>query len=71
MILCNKNCHPCCYFCIYTQYGSPIRCTRYNDEEHNNLVFDSSFCNEFHCNLAEWPGSWYLISLEDWVHEQN
>jgi len=82
MILCNKSCYPCCDFCIYVQHetievkdkngiinyirGGPLHCTRYNDKEHNDLAFNCSFCNEFHCNLAEWPEFWYLINLEDW-----
>lgn len=82
MILCNKDCYPCCDFCIYAQHetikiedkndiiqqlrGGPIICTRYNDKEHDNLAFNCSCCDEFHCALSKWPDSWVLISLEDW-----
>ena len=85
MILCAKNCYPCCDFCIHVEHeifevkdingikrrirGAPIKCLRFHDEIHDDLALNSSFCNEFHCATARWPELWVNISEEDWVHE--
>ena len=82
MILCNKICYPCCDFCIHAQHetievkdnngiirylhGGPIGCTRYNDEEHDNLAFNCSFCDEFWCASSRWPDSWVLMNINYW-----
>ena len=82
MILCNKNCYPCCDFCIHVQHetievednngiirylhGGPIKCKRFNDEEHDNLALNCSYCNEFWCASSRWPDSWVLMNIDYW-----
>lgn len=85
MILCNKNCRPCCGFCIYAEHetfeaedvdgihyvlrGAPSKCKRFNDQDHDNLAANYMFCNEFYCMNAQWLNKWYNIGKEDWENE--
>lgn len=56
MILCDKNCKPCCDFCIHVIYFhegpiklNPIGCSRHKDKEHQEIAESSGWCDDFHC----------------------
>jgi hypothetical protein len=60
MILCNKDCIPCCDFCIYAIHdkfiengieitGGPIGCNKHNDKEHQEIAESCGSCPDFHC----------------------
>ena len=65
MKLCDKDCKPCCDFCIYSIHdrweengkeivGGPIGCTKNPDEEHREIAESCGFCKDFHCvNVKE------------------
>lgn len=36
------------------------------DEEHDNLAFNCSFCDEFWCASSRWPDSWVLMNIDYW-----
>lgn len=63
MIKCSANCVPCCDFCIYAIRdrldsedemfdGGPIGCKLHEDQEHQEIAEQCSYCNDFHCFLA-------------------
>lgn len=60
MILCNKDCIPCCDFCIHViqhveeingkMVGlGPIGCKLHEDEEHQNIAKSCYYCEDYHC----------------------
>ena len=60
MILCNKDCMPCCDFCIYAIHeewledgkkiiGGPEGCRLHIDEEHQKIAQGLGYCKDFHC----------------------
>lgn len=60
MILCDKDCIPCCDFCIYALHdkftengieitGGPIGCNKHNDKEHQEIAESCGSCPDFHC----------------------
>jgi hypothetical protein len=64
MKLCSENCMPCCDFCIHAVHetwveegrqviGGPIYCRLYRDQEHDDIVFDCSYCDDFECFMAD------------------
>ena len=67
MKLCDKDCIPCCDFCLFaihecwldektrqTIIGGPIGCNLHNDEWHQELVESCSYCKDFYCfNVKE------------------
>ena len=64
MILCNKDCTPCCDFCIYAEQekivvngrectGGPIGCNLHKDQEHQDIALGCGFCDDFHCFRAD------------------
>ena len=60
MILCNKECIPCCDYCIHVVHLmgeingktvglAPISCRLHNDKEHNYIAVGCGYCEDFHC----------------------
>ena len=60
MVLCNKDCIPCCDFCIYAIHdeweengkkitGGPIGCNEHPDQEHQTIAEGCGSCPDFHC----------------------
>ena len=60
LILCDKNCIPCCDFCISAIHemfekngkeiiGGPIGCTKHPDDEHQKIAESCGYCDDFHC----------------------
>lgn len=60
MILCNKDCIPCCDFCIYSIHeewvengkkitGGPIGCKLHQDEYHQKMAESCGSCKDYHC----------------------
>ena len=60
MILCNKDCIPCCDFCLYSMHerisvdrkminGAPIECFKHLDIEHQKIAENCGYCDDFHC----------------------
>ena len=60
MVLCDKNCKPCCDFCIHVYHeiytfgdkqikGRPKGCHLHRDLEHMEIVEASYYCDDFHC----------------------
>ena len=60
MILCDKDCIPCCDFCIHViqhveeidskMVGlGPIGCKLHEDEEHQNIAKSCYYCEDYHC----------------------
>lgn len=60
MILCDKDCVPCCDYCTYSQHelifvngriikGAPIGCNKHCDEEHLYIVQGCGYCEDFRC----------------------
>ena len=63
MILCNKDCIPCCDFCIYVIHEmlevdgqmvkcEPIGCKLHTDEKHQNIAVNCCYCEDYHCFRA-------------------
>lgn len=63
MILCSKDCTPCCDFCIYAIHdrweengreivGGPIGCNKHKDKEHQKIAESCGSCPDFHCFRA-------------------
>lgn len=64
MIKCSVECEPCCDFCIYAIHeefesheeivkGGPIGCRLHEDQEHQEIAEQRSYCDDFHCFLAK------------------
>lgn len=64
MILCNKDCIPCCDFCIHSiqEIGEingkiatlgPIGCKPHPDKEHQDYAKGCYYCEDFYCFEAE------------------
>lgn len=64
MILCSKECDPCCDFCIHVIHeefflgkkhvvGGPIGCLYHKDLEHQEIAEFCGSCEDFHCFLAK------------------
>ena len=60
MVLCNKDCIPCCDFCIHVIHEmgeingkmvrlAPIGCSLHKDEEHQNYAVGCYYCDDYHC----------------------
>ena len=63
MILCNKDCVPCCDFCLYSMHerisikgilinGAPVECFKHSDIEHQEIAENCGYCDDFHCFRA-------------------
>lgn len=63
MILCSKECIPCCDYCIHVIHdteifngkiivSAPINCSLYDDNEHKRIASGCGYCDDFHCNNA-------------------
>ena len=61
---CNKQCTPCCDFCIYAYHeyiqitypdgyryikGGPIGCIIHYDEAHQKIAKLCGWCNDYYC----------------------
>ena len=76
MILCSKDCYPCCDFCYWAIHdifysgdekiiGEPIGCKRYDDEGHQYLAQNFSYCGSFLCyNANKELNKWIMV---EWV----
>ena len=61
MVLCSRQCTPCCDFCAYVHAGDfdrdgttgPIGCNLHDDEEHQEIAESCGHCDDFHCFLAK------------------
>ena len=64
MILCNKDCIPCCDFCIYCMHepipyngrmtnGAPVGCFKHSDVKHQEIAENCGCCDDFHCFKAK------------------
>lgn len=64
MIVCSKNCYPCCDYCKYAfhKWGevngkivrlAPIGCGLHEDAEHQDMAKACSYCEDFHCMHAD------------------
>ena len=65
MTLCDKDCIPCCDYCMYcfhewieitngnTVKGEPLGCFLHKDIEHEYIVKSNGFCNDFWCMNAK------------------
>lgn len=60
MILCGKDCTPCCDFCTHVKRGTmvvdgkrvpggPIGCKLHKDKEHQDIAATCGYCDDFHC----------------------
>lgn len=60
MVLCGKDCIPCCDFCIGAIQGEmevngkkvtsgPVGCKKHSDEEHQKIARSCGYCDDFHC----------------------
>ena len=67
MVLCEKDCIPCCDFCIYARHdkfiiggkehtGGPIECILHKDEEHQEIAISCGYCDDYHCFIADMKG---------------
>lgn len=63
MVLCNKDCIPCCDFCLYSIHekilidkkvinGAPVGCFKHPDIEHQEAAENGEYCDDFHCFRA-------------------
>ena len=63
MVLCNKDCIPCCDFCIYCMHervvvngkmvdAEPVGCFKHPDIEHQEIAESCGYCDDFHCFRA-------------------
>lgn len=63
MILCNKDCIPCCDFYLYSVHekilidgkvinGAPVGCFKHPDIEHQETEESGEYCDDFHCFRA-------------------
>lgn len=63
MVLCNKDCVPCCNFCLYSIHekilidgkvtnGAPVGCFKHPDIEHQETAESGEYCDDFHCFRA-------------------
>ena len=63
MVLCNKDCIPCCDFCLYSIHekilidgkvtnGAPVGCFKHPDIEHQEIAESYGYCDDFHCFRA-------------------
>lgn len=64
MILCNKDCIPCCDFCIHATHfminidgrqvkGGPDGCKLHPDKEHQDTAIGCGYCDDYHCFNAK------------------
>lgn len=64
MKLCNKDCIPCCDFCIHAIHerfehngkmitGGPIGCSLHLDKEHQDIAIGCYYCEDYHCFRAK------------------
>lgn len=60
MVLCDKDCVPCCDFCVYAIHdeweengkhivGGPIGCKKHLDKKHQDIAESCGSCDDFHC----------------------
>ena len=60
MILCGKDCTPCCDFCTHAKHGpavidgkrvtaGPEGCKLHKDKEHQDIAATCGYCDDFHC----------------------
>jgi hypothetical protein len=60
MILCGKDCTPCCDFCTHVKHGTvvvdgkrvttgPVGCKLHKDQEHQDIAATCGYCDDFHC----------------------
>ena len=63
MVICCKECCPCCDFCIWAKHyyitmnGKTIRsgvegCKKYIDEHHQSMARGLGYCKDFYCFKA-------------------
>ena len=64
MVLCDKDCIPCCDFCMYAIHekipvdgdmidGAPIGCSRHPSIKYQRIAENNGDCDDFHCfNVA-------------------
>lgn len=65
MTLCDKDCIPCCDFCIHVIHeewddqetgshirGGPVGCKLHTDQEHQNIAEGCGYCNDYYCRNA-------------------
>lgn len=64
MILCNKDCIPCCDYCIHAIHehmhvnGKMVSacvsgCSKHTDDEHQTTAVGCGYCEDFHCKNAK------------------
>ena len=67
MVKCNKDCVPCCDFCVYAIHdkweeddkevvGGPVGCKKHPDDEHQKIAESCGSCEDFHCFRADSKG---------------
>lgn len=60
MTLCNKDCIPCCDYCLYSMHeripyngkminGGCVGCFKHPDIEHQSIAVGCGYCEDFHC----------------------
>lgn len=60
MILCSKDCIPCCDYCLHSVHepimingkivdGGCIGCSKHKDEEHYYIAVGCGYCEDFYC----------------------
>lgn len=64
MTLCNKDCIPCCDFCVHVIHDTeeidgkvvtfgPIDCNLHQDKMHQEIAESDGYCEDFHCFRAK------------------
>lgn len=64
MVLCDKDCIPCCDFCkhVFYKWGeiggktvalAPIGCKLHEDAAHQSAAKACGYCEDFHCAHAD------------------
>lgn len=64
MILCDKDCIPCCDYCQYSIHtripfrgkmidAAVVGCSKHPDKEHQRIAGGCGYCDDFHCNNAK------------------
>lgn len=60
MVMCCKDCSPCCAFCIYVRrkeiFANGVKvsaivdgCKKHSDEHHQSMARGLGYCKDFHC----------------------
>lgn len=64
MILCDKDCIPCCDYCLHSMHekmhingkmvdGGVIGCFKHLDAKHQHIAISCGYCEDFHCQDAK------------------